>query len=130
MLRVSQRAVFQVLAGILHLGQVDISEDRSGQPSIDTAPESSLRVAAQLFGVDVAALHKMLMTRRIVTRSEARDFPFSRVVYLPLHAPLAQRPQRVKLLYSNQQHAPLPALLFAPPCSSCANGLTRDDVAV
>lgn len=73
-----QVLVFQMLAGILHLGDVTIEGGRDNQAAVDVDPGSPLHTAAGLFGVPPDALQKLLVTRRIATRGEVFITPVSR----------------------------------------------------
>ncbi|KNC79991.1 hypothetical protein SARC_07634, partial [Sphaeroforma arctica JP610] len=71
-----QSDVFQVLAAILHLGQIDINQLVAKRVD-ETADNNSLAVAAQLLGVEPSKLAHMLKHRRITARGEVFYSPTS-----------------------------------------------------
>ncbi|KAG5189663.1 P-loop containing nucleoside triphosphate hydrolase protein [Tribonema minus] len=77
-----QEAIFQVVAGVLHMGQVDFTALPDGESCEVTAskgPNAAVAVAASVLGLDVEALTQALITRvRVVppkqeTADQARD---------------------------------------------------------
>jgi myosin-5 len=74
-----QALVFQTLAGILHLGDVVIADGgRDRHAHIDAGEGTPLARAAALLGVSVDALQRLLVSRRIATRSETFYTPCTR----------------------------------------------------
>lgn len=65
-----QEAIFRILAGILHLGNIEFTSGREHDSSIPKDQESNfhLQTAAELFMCDSKALQDALCTRVIVTR--------------------------------------------------------------
>ncbi len=67
-----QLDVFQVVAGILHLGNVDFNVADTEAVSIDRHSEISLEAAANLFQVSVEGLRKRLTTASIKVGFQVR----------------------------------------------------------
>ncbi|KAK7023776.1 myosin 5 [Favolaschia claudopus] len=63
-----QWAVFRLLAGILHLGNVKISQMRTDAALDDS--DQALILATRFFGVDLAEFKKWTIKKQITTRSE------------------------------------------------------------
>ena len=71
--------IFQLVAAVLHLGNIYFSENNSGYAEI--LDKSSLETAAYLLEVDAAALEKCMLVRRLTTgfgaRAEVFDSPLT-----------------------------------------------------
>lgn len=63
-----QWQIFSVLAALLHLGNISITQARSDAVLDDQEP--NLLLAAKLLGIDAAEFRKWLLKKQIVTRSE------------------------------------------------------------
>ncbi|KAJ6630975.1 P-loop containing nucleoside triphosphate hydrolase protein [Mycena sp. CBHHK59/15] len=67
-----QRCIFQLLAALLHLGNIAVTQKRSGsgaEAAIDDADPAMLRAMAFL-GVDAAEFKKWTVKKQIITRSD------------------------------------------------------------
>lgn len=71
-----QEAVFKLLAGVLHLGNVSFSEHGQGVAIVDGAV---LQLACSFLDLDAAALEQALRFRHMVTRDEEFDVPLNTV---------------------------------------------------
>ncbi len=72
-----QMGVCQVLAAILHIGNIEaVAESDDDACQIDQS-DCSLETAARLLGVDRRALHKWLSNRRIATAKEVYTKPLT-----------------------------------------------------
>ncbi len=67
-----QDQIWQLVAGVLHLGNTDFSHDKKTNGSI---ADGDLRTAAAQLGVDSARLEKSLTNRTITTRGESITKP-------------------------------------------------------
>lgn len=63
-----QWQIFSILAALLHLGNVEITQTRSDAVLDDQEP--NLLLATKLLGIDAAEFRKWLVKKQIVTRSE------------------------------------------------------------
>ncbi|KAH6603373.1 myosin head [Trichoderma cornu-damae] len=63
-----QAAIFKLLAGLLHLGNVKITASRND--SVLAANEPSLELACGILGVDAAEFAKWIVKKQLVTRGE------------------------------------------------------------
>jgi myosin-1 len=65
--RDEQRIIWKILAGILHLGNIQFQDPASGQPPCTVVEETSLQWASYLFEVDLEAMRQALTHRMIQT---------------------------------------------------------------
>ncbi|TMW58718.1 hypothetical protein Poli38472_010277 [Pythium oligandrum] len=69
-----QNIVFSIVAGLLHVGNIDFDEEDTpeGEAAVIDKPSAkeALAMASQLLGVDEAALARVIIERDIVTRDE------------------------------------------------------------
>jgi len=73
-------AIFQVVAGVLHLGNVEFDMDASGEnvKGISEATRPALVAAAKVLGIEAGALEKPLVTRTAFIRKEYITSPLNR----------------------------------------------------
>jgi myosin-5 len=69
--------VFQLLAGILHLGNVAYEPDSQDNASLPAASKAVTEDTAHYLGVDVTTLQKNLVTTEVKTRGETFNKPLS-----------------------------------------------------
>ena len=72
-----QHVVFQLLAGILHLGNVTFDTDNQDNAELGAAAKACADDVSALFGIDAAQLQKNLVSREVKTRNEKFDKPLS-----------------------------------------------------
>lgn len=72
-----QQHLFQVLASILHLGNIEITDDRGEEESKIDPDDPHLLTAASLLGVEAAELQKWLCNRRIATSQDVYTKPLT-----------------------------------------------------
>eukprot|EP00794_Sanderia_malayensis_P004645 gene4645-5253_t len=74
----SQRMIFRVLAGILHLGNVQIERHSKKEDESEIAKgDFSIHVVAELLGIDRGQLQKWLCNRKIVATGEVYVKPLN-----------------------------------------------------
>jgi len=78
----TQKTVFKVIAGILHLGNVAFVENDKSYSDITKKSEPYVKKAAELFSIPYNGLYKRLTSRTVrVVRTRVMEFSF--VSHLP-----------------------------------------------
>eukprot|EP01043_Picozoa_sp_COSAG02_P031124 COSAG02_NODE_2016_length_10101_cov_10.944011_8_plen_164_part_00 len=72
-----QHVVFQLLAGILHLGNVTFDTDSQDNAELGSSAKACTDDVSAIFGIDVVQLQKNLVSREVKTRNEKFDKPLS-----------------------------------------------------
>lgn len=73
----AQKVLFQVLAGILHLGEVEFAE--SGESGSRISSAKSLSNVAKMFGVPDSSIEQALCNRTVITRNDSVTVPLDPV---------------------------------------------------
>ncbi|KAJ1512880.1 Myosin type-2 heavy chain 1 [Coelomomyces lativittatus] len=84
-----QWQLFRVLAAILHLGNIQITETRSKEASV-SIEDASLQKTCELLGIDLNAFHQALLKKTLITRGESIVTPLNAVQSITVRDSIAK----------------------------------------